>query len=105
MALSTKRKPTESAESQQTNKWRRRFALRATQLLAYGLIKYNFGGAHLEIQDGHRAKCIFCIAPQLGQDRNVVLVAAYIVGVDEKDGSIRKLFCGGHCEIQDGRHI
>ena len=64
--------------------------------------KYNFGGSHLEIQDGHHAKCILLYSSPKVQYRKICLL---IAGVQEKEGSIHKLFCGGHFEIQDGHHI
>ena len=48
---------------------------------------------------------LFCsIAPQ--RDKiDIVSGCTYIFGVEEKDASMHKLFCDGHFEIQDGRHV
>ena len=39
-------------------------------------LNINFGGGHLEIQYGRRAKCILLYSSSTEQDRNIFLVAA-----------------------------
>ena len=71
------------------------------------MIKSNFGGGHLGFQDGRHAKRILLYSSPTGQNihTNIVSGCTYIFGVEEKDASMHKLFCDGHLEIQDGRHV
>ena len=72
------------------------------------MIKYNFGGGHLGFQDGRHAKRILLYSSQRDKIDIIYYIVSgctYIFGVEEKDGSMHKLFCDGHFDIQDGRHV